>query len=48
MDCLRSGRDCPGTPELGAALDDLAGAGWLSCAKKSKPSSESAGFWALG
>ena len=44
MDCFRSGLDWPGTPEVGAALEERGGAAGASDAKKSSPSKESAGL----
>lgn len=48
MDCLRSGLDCPPAPEIGVAFDERLTGGCGSWAKKSSPSSESAGFEAFG
>jgi hypothetical protein len=48
MDCFKSGLDCPPAPEVGVALDERFWGGCGSWAKKSNPSSESAGLETFG
>lgn len=48
MDCFKSGLDCPPDPEVGVAFDERLTGGCGSCAKKSNPSRESAGFEIFG